>query len=112
MDIGLQFPISLLDPLLEIGATLAIVQSFGNIPERVDMLQIFANDLAITGAEILIQKLDTVSGPKESFCFRGLNRFQDRNFCYDLKPESGVNLRRQITIIIRNKSTVQLFANG
>ena len=41
-----------------------------------------------------------------------LNRFQDRNFCYDLKPESEANLRRQRRIIIRSKSTVQLFADG
>ena len=71
-----------------------------------DVLQIFANDLAITGAAILIRKLDTLSGPKRTFWFQGLNRFQDRNFCYDLKPESGVNLRRQRRIIIRTKSTV------
>ena len=34
-----------------------------------DVLQIFANDLAITGAVILIKKLDTLSGPKERFGF-------------------------------------------
>ena len=41
-----------------------------------DVLYIFANDLAITGAAILIKKLDTLSGPKERFGFRALIAFR------------------------------------
>ena len=58
---------SLLTPVLSIGATLASFQSLGKIPVSNEVSNIVTKDLEITGNAIIKIKLEMLAGPRDFF---------------------------------------------
>ena len=77
---------SLLTPVLSIGATLASFQSLGKIPVSNEVSNIVTKDLEITRHAIIKIKLEMLSGPRDFF------RFHARDCTYNTVSENRLNL--------------------